>query len=60
MFDYTLETYIIVTLLILLITGFMCLDCNFHLKFYETFLPNKHRLDGKTVWIVGSSTGRVD
>ena len=39
--------------------GFMKLDCNPLLAFYERFFPNKDKLRGKTVWVVGASTGKL-
>ena len=39
--------------------GFMKLDCNPLLAFYERFFPNKDKLRGKTVWVIGASTGKL-
>jgi len=37
--------------------GFTRLDSNPLLAFYERFFPNKEKLRGKKVWVVGASTG---
>jgi len=52
---YILAACLVVFLILLI--GFFLLDCDLALKFYSVFLPRKGRLNGKTVWIVGASTG---
>jgi len=49
----------ILTLIIIavLFYGFLKLDCNPLLAFYERFFPNKQKLKNKTIWVVGASTG---
>jgi len=47
----------VILALVLLYVFFFKIDSDLTLYFYDKFSPSLHKLSGKTVWVVGSSSG---